>query len=323
MDIETVVSRFSACRVMVLGDIMLDHYVCGCVERISPEAPVPVLDVQSEEYRLGGAANVALNIRSLGAEVILAGVCGADERGEMLRKLLTQAGISGDAIVRDASRVSTLKTRISAVNQQIVRLDYENRHPISFEIEERILEKLETLLPSCQGLIIEDYNKGLLTKRLIGQAINICAALSIPVAVDPKFDNFFEYRNVSIFKPNYSEMKRNLGIDPHNDAEFYAAAQGLRHDLLPQHLVITRGAKGMYVFSDDGEPSHLPTAAREVFDVSGAGDTVISALTLAHICGAPILMAAEIANHAAGVVCGKNGTATVSAAEILGSYHDR
>jgi len=317
-----IITAFAGLKVMVLGDLMLDHYIWGKVERISPEAPVPVLDVSQEEYRLGGAANVALNLKALGAEVCLIGVHGKDAAARILRSKLSKAGISTDALLALKDRRTTLKTRIGSRTQQIVRVDYEHSSLLSAEIEAAIVAILEAQLPGCDALIIEDYDKGLLTPGLISEAIRLCRKAAIPVAVDPKLRHFFHYNGVDIFKPNYSELQRSLGMSFEADEQFFKAASETRTRMNARFLVLTRGARGMYVFSD-GPVKHLPTVAREVFDVSGAGDTVISVLTLAWICGAEIDLAANLANHAAGVVCGKLGTASATAKEILDSIHEQ
>jgi rfaE bifunctional protein kinase chain/domain len=320
---EKLLRSFADCRVMVLGDVILDEYIWGSVERVSAEAPIPVLEVRNEECRLGGAANVALNIRSMGGEVCFAGVLGADEEGEKVRSLLGWNGIASIGLIPDPGRRTTLKTRIGSGNQQIVRLDREQRHEISVKVRDRIIDYLKEKLPTCTALIIEDYNKGLLTPELIREAITISTACKVPVAVDPKQRNFFEYKGIDIFKPNFTELKLNLSLDLEDHLEFQIACQRLRERQNIKHMVVTRGAKGMYVFDTSGDVIHFPTAAKEVFDVSGAGDTVISALTLAYACGGTIREAAEIANHAAGVVCGKRGTACATPSEILDSFNDK
>lgn len=320
--IREILKEFASKRILVLGDVMLDHYVWGNVERISPEAPVPVLEAQSEEIRLGGAANVALNIRSLGAEALLVGVIGQDPPAETMKKLLKEKGIGGGHLVPDPERSTTLKTRIGAVNQQILRIDYESKTEISSEFSEKLTGLLGKLLPECDALIIEDYNKGLLTRELIHAALRIARIHKVPVAVDPKLNNFLAYRNVDIFKPNYKEIQSILATSFRDDGEFYQAALDLRRDMEVKNLIVTRGGLGMYIFDGDGKPLHLPTVARQVYDVSGAGDTVISALTLAYAAGADIKLAAQLANHAAGVVCGIKGTASVSPDEIIASYDE-
>lgn len=322
-NLNRILKGFSRRKVLVLGDIMLDHYIWGRVERISPEAPVPVLDVQKEDFRLGGAANVALNLRALGAEVFLCGVIGKDESGTMVRDLLKKQGINSTAVITEPKRPTTRKTRIGAANQQIVRIDHENRIDIQEKTELQLMEKLNGILPEIDAVIIEDYNKGLMTETLIDNTIKAVRKHKKLISVDPKQKNFFQYQQVDVFKPNYNELQRNLGVVFENDAEFDRQARLLKARLKCRNLVITRGEKGLYVFSEQNEVHHIPTFAREVFDVSGAGDTVISALTLSLCEDCDIQTAAIIANHAAGIVCGKMGTATASIEEIRQSYHEQ
>jgi rfaE bifunctional protein kinase chain/domain len=310
-------------RILVVGDIMLDHYISGTVDRISPEAPVPVVEVKGEEYRLGGAANVALNLKVLGAIPVLLGVSGMDAAGARLNLALNQFDISTEAIFTDANRVTTQKTRVSAVGQQIVRLDYENLIEISQELENRIIEWLNIKLVSFDAVIVEDYNKGLLSLKLIQNIIDMAKQAGKIISVDPKQRHFFDYVGVDVFKPNYSEMQKNLGVNFDTEDEFFCSAAKLQERINAAVLIVTRGSKGLYIFTDHNPPIHIPTFAKEVYDVSGAGDTVISVLTLAYASGFSIVESATIANHAAGVVCGKRGTATATVSEIYQSYHDQ
>jgi len=321
--IKDLLDSFAGKRVMVVGDVMLDHYVWGNVERISPEAPVPVIEVQNEEYRLGGAANVALNLSSLGAEAVLIGVTGKDTATNRLHQLLEEQGIDPGFLVTDPSRSTTLKTRIAAANQQIVRIDYETKTDVDKLVAEELIVRIRQSLNDCSALVIEDYNKGVLAQPVITATLELAFRQGIPVAVDPKQRHFFSYLGVDIFKPNYKDMQTNLGQVFEDEAAFIKAAENLRRQMRIKYLVITRGSLGLYIFDGSDAPKLLPTYAREVFDVSGAGDTVISALTLAYASGADIHLAAEIANHAAGVVCGIKGTASVSSQQILDSYREQ
>ncbi|MFO7660024.1 MAG: D-glycero-beta-D-manno-heptose-7-phosphate kinase [Candidatus Cloacimonadaceae bacterium] len=321
-ELDCILEGFKAKKILVLGDVMLDHYIWGRVERISPEAPVPVLDVQKEEYRLGGAANVALNLKALGAQVWLCGVVGKDKSGIQIRLLLNRQEIDASALVNGKSRPTTCKIRIGSAGQQIARIDFEQRTDIFAQDEKQILQKLNNLIESVDAIIIEDYNKGLLTANIIEQTIKTAKKHGKIVAVDPKQKNFFLYTDVDVFKPNYGEMQTNLGVVFESEAEFNKQAKLLRGKLKCRYLVVTRGEQGLLVYSEGSTPHRIPTFAREVYDVSGAGDTVISALTLALCQGCDILTAAVIANHAAGVVCGKSGTATASIAEIRQSYYE-
>lgn len=321
-DLNKILLGFVSRRILVLGDVMLDHYIWGKVDRISPEAPVPVLDMQKEEYRLGGAANVALNLKALGAKVYICGVIGNDDAGRQVKELLTRQEIDASAIITDKKRPTTLKTRIGAVNQQIVRIDHENREDISKTLETAIIRAINKTLPMVDAVIIEDYNKGLLTELIIYETVKNAGKLGKMIAVDPKQKNFFNYKKVDVFKPNYGEMQKNLGLIFESEAEFDKQAKLLKDRIKCKNLVVTRGEKGLYIYTDGSKVHQIPTFAREVFDVSGAGDTVISALTLALCEGCDIRMAAIIANHAAGVVCGKIGTAVATIDEIRQSYSE-
>ncbi len=319
--IAKTIQSFAQKKILVVGDVMLDHYIKGNVERISPEAPVPVVDVLMEEYRLGGAANVALNLKSLGAEPILVGIIGEDESRDVLLGLMAAADLLTNGLFTVSDRGTTLKTRISAGNQQIVRLDFETKSYIDADQENRVIRFLETHLEDCDAIIIEDYNKGLLTPAIISRLIHDANRLGKIVTVDPKFKHFFDFINVHVFKPNFGEMQKNLGQNFECDEDFIKASIDLKHKIDARNLIVTRGSLGMYIFTRDDEYTHIPTFAKEVYDVSGAGDTVISVLTLALSCGHDIVSAAIIANHAAGVVCGKQGTATLTTQELLDAYN--
>ncbi len=321
-DLNKVLKGFAGRKILVLGDVMLDHYIWGKVERISPEAPVPVLEVQRDEYRLGGAANVALNLRALGSEPLLCGVLGSDIPGAQFTALLAEKNIRPSGLITNSKCRTTLKQRIGSHNQQIVRVDFEETQDIPANLEKRVLSKLEKYLPRVEALIIEDYNKGLLTARVIRQAVDMARGQNIPVLVDPKQKNFFLYENTDVFKPNYGEMQKNLGRIFANEEEFNGAARQLKARLKCRYLVVTRGERGLYVYSNNEETHRIPTFAREIYDVSGAGDTVISALALALCSGCDIREAAVIANHAAGIVCGKIGTATATVREIRQSIYE-
>ena len=321
--IASLLDSFKGKRILILGDVMLDQYVWGKVERISAEAPVPVLEAKNEELRLGGAANVALNIHSLGGTPLLVGVTGADQAGTNLAELLEKNGISSAGLVSDPDRGTTRKKRIGAANQQIVRIDYENRDDLSDPIRAEVLNKTLQQLQNCDALIFQDYEKGLLSEPLILEVLQAAREHKIPVAVDPKLKNFPAYAGVDIFKPNYHEFQAIKATIFDSDEDFFRSAVALREELNFKNLIVTRSSLGMYIFNGEKEPRRIPTMAREVFDPSGAGDTVISALTLAWTCGANIDVAAELANHAAGVVCGIKGTASVTPQQVLASYRDQ
>ncbi|HHV36393.1 MAG TPA: D-glycero-beta-D-manno-heptose-7-phosphate kinase [Candidatus Cloacimonetes bacterium] len=304
-------------KAIIFGDMMLDSYLWGKVQRISPEAPVPVIEIEKEEYRPGGAANVALNITALGAKAYPIGIIGEDESARSLLKLFEDQDIKTDGLIVDKTRKTTTKTRIGAANQQIVRIDIEDLHHPDSDVEKLIIAQLEKRVPQVGLLIVEDYNKGLFSDKIIAKMLELCKAHDVIVAVDPKQKNFFSYRGVDIFKPNYSELQTNLGRKFESEEDFHQGANEVLERLNCRYLVVTRGSKGMHIFSKDQPMRHLPSYAREVYDVSGAGDTVITALGLAYLAGADILSAATFANHAAGVVCGKLGTAFATPEEIL------
>ncbi|NLN35552.1 MAG: D-glycero-beta-D-manno-heptose-7-phosphate kinase [Candidatus Cloacimonetes bacterium] len=316
MDIQELGKQIKGLRAIVLGDMMLDSYLWGKVQRISPEAPVPVIEINREEYRLGGAANVALNLISLGAEVFAVGLVGSEANAKVLKKLFKQHGLSSKGLVSEMGRKTTIKTRIGAVNQQIVRIDIEDSGDLSDKSKEAILLLLKKQLEHSDLLIIEDYNKGLLREDLISETPDLCKKHNVMVALDRKQKNFFKYRKVDIFKPNYKELQSNLGRCFESEADFFEGAAQVQKKLACKYLVVTHGAKGMYIFSAKSPMLHLPSCAREVYDVSGAGDTVIGASGLAMASWAYIHTAANFTNLAAGVVCGKMGTATANIEEL-------
>jgi D-beta-D-heptose 7-phosphate kinase/D-beta-D-heptose 1-phosphate adenosyltransferase len=318
--VKELIKKIRGKKAIVLGDMMLDSYQWGKVERISPEAPVPIIAIEKEEYRLGGASNVALNLAALGAVAYPIGVVGSGPNARILRKLFKQHKLDVNGLISEKGRKTTIKTRILAVNQQVVRIDIEDSSWISRATEDEVLSKITAQIKTADLMIIEDYNKGLMSERLIAETLKLCTAHKVPVAVDPKQKNFFSYHAVDIFKPNYLELQNNLGVKFDSDEDFFAGAAKSLELLNCKYLVVTHGAKGMYIFSKDSAALHLPTFAREVYDVSGAGDTVISALALAYSTGAQLKQAASFANHAAAVVCGKLGTATANSQEILASY---
>jgi D-glycero-beta-D-manno-heptose-7-phosphate kinase len=325
MDIQklkAILEAFKQKKILVIGDVMLDHYIHGSVERISPEAPVPVLEVKKEEYRLGGSGNVADNLISLGAGVKIVGLIGDDVSGKQIIKLFQNKGIDTTGLLVSNTRPTTLKTRIIAHQQQIVRIDKEEHSDISAELERQVLELIKARITEVDAIIIEDYNKGLLTRQLIESIILIGNKENKPVAVDPKFKNFFAYRNCTIFKPNFAELQKNLGILIESEEQFCEAVAVLEEKINAEFLVITRGEKGLSVFSHEKDMISIPTFAREIYDVSGAGDTVISALTLGLVSDCDVRTAATLANHAAGVVCGKMGTSVAYPQEIIDSMQE-
>ncbi|MFL6229512.1 MAG: D-glycero-beta-D-manno-heptose-7-phosphate kinase [Pyrinomonadaceae bacterium] len=308
-------------RVVVFGDVMLDEFVWGDVTRISPEAPVPVVDVRRESIRLGGAANVVANLVALGARASLVGVTGADAASEKLRaKLAEDCGGRGDArLITDASRPTTTKTRIIAHNQLVVRADRERRAAVAAEIEDRLIETLMSSLTEADALVVSDYDKGAVTPRVLAAVLGAARSRSLPALVDPKPRNFDAYRHATLVTPNHHEALRLANSEDDTDAGVARAAREIRARLSCESVLITRGERGMMLLEGGGAPVYVETTAREVYDVTGAGDTVIATLAAALASGASLTEAASLANHAAGVVVGKLGTATASADELLGS----
>ena len=307
--------------VVVFGDVMLDEFVWGDVTRISPEAPVPVVDIRRESVRLGGAANVLANLVALGARGRLVGVTGVDTAGERLAaKLKETCSARADAeLVRDSERPTTLKTRIIAHNQLVVRADRELRAPVPVQIEAQLIDALARALEAADALVVSDYDKGAVTPRVLAEVLPRAAGRAVPVLVDPKLRNFDSYRPATLVTPNHHEALRLTDSEDDSDAGIAEAARRLRERLSCQSVLITRGERGMMLLEGDREPLYVGARAREVYDVTGAGDTVIATLAVALASGASLAEAADLANHAAGLVVGKLGTATVSAEELINS----
>lgn len=319
---QEIVDRFAGRCLIVLGDLMLDEFIWGEVRRISPEAPVPVVEVKRETWHLGGAGNVVANLLELGARAVPLGVVGADEGGRLLLQRFTEDGADISGIITDTARPTTRKTRIVAHSQQMVRADREDRAPIKPEIEAQMIAAFDAALAGGDALIISDYDKGLLTPRVLAHAIQTARAQNKLVCLDPKIRNFPHYRQVDVLTPNQLEAERAAGIEIVDDASLRAAAQRIRELLACQNVLITRGEHGMSLLDAQSTLTHIPTVAREVYDVTGAGDTVVATLALAMAAGAHLSEAAIIANHAAGIVVGKIGTATVSRAELAATLID-
>ncbi len=318
---STEISEFlERCRgrsVGIVGDLMLDRFVWGRVSRISPEAPVPVVEIEREDYHLGGAANVARNIASLGGNPLLVGIVGNDEAAGTLRSTLVARGLSDETLVAVRERRTTVKTRIIAHHQQVVRTDWESTEDLDGEAEQKVLGALEQLVSRCEAIVLSDYAKGTLTPTVIGRAIELARGRNAPVLVDPKFPRYRLYRGVTLVTPNVMEAERFTGVTIRSADDLGEAARAILQDLDSKAVLITRGEQGMSLFERDREPLHIPTFAREVFDVTGAGDTVIATAALALACGQSLPRAAELANRAAGIVVGKLGTAAVLPEELL------
>lgn len=308
--------------VAVVGDVMLDRFVWGKVSRISPEAPVPVVEIERESFHLGGAANVARNLQSLGAEPLLLGVVGEDVPAESLRSTLRARGLADDSLLSDGERRTTVKTRIIAGSQQVVRTDWESREELSASVEARALEALESTIGRARAVVLSDYAKGTLTAKVIERAIALGRSRGIPVLVDPKLRNYRAYRKVSLVTPNLVEAGQFARLAARDEDEIREAAGVIQRELEAEAVLITRGEQGMTLFERDREPFHIETFAREVFDVSGAGDTVIATAALALAAGASLREAATLANRAAGIAVGKLGTATVNPEELLAAEAD-
>lgn len=309
--LEEIFGGFQGKRVAVVGDIMLDRYYWGRVSRVSPEAPVPVVEVESESLRLGGAANVANNVRVLGGAPLLVGLVGNDHPAAQLIDMLREWGLETAGIVRDAGRPTTIKTRVIAHGQHVVRVDHESRAACPEHLRFGIVDAIKYNIRSLQAIIIEDYNKGVLSPEVIAEVLAIARKYAVPVTVDPKFTNFLEFRNVAVFKPNRREVEEVFGGRLGDRAAVEAAGRRLLETLGAENVLLTQGEDGMSLFTADGAVTHLPTAARVVQDVSGAGDTVISTLTMAMAGGASVTEAAVLANLAAGIVVGAVGIVPV------------
>ena len=308
--------------VAVFGDVMLDEFVWGDVTRISPEAPVPVVDIRRESVHLGGAANVLANLRALGVRASVVGVVGADRAGERVRTELRDAGAHApeENLITDVSRPTTLKTRIIAHSQLVVRADRERRTPVDGPVEERIVAALRKLLKVADALVVSDYDKGAVTTGVLGEILPAAEAAGVPVLIDPKLRNFNAYTPATLVTPNHNEALRATNTEDDTDEGVARAARLIRERLKCRSVLITRGERGMMLLEEGGEPTYVPTAAREVYDVTGAGDTVIATLAASLAAGATLTEAAMLANHAAGVVVGKVGTATATAEELLASF---
>ena len=319
MNIQDIFSQFASKRIAILGDVMMDAYVIGSVTRISPEAPVPIVSLTKKENRLGGAANVALNIVSLGAEAIICSVVGDDSEGEELVQIFDKENVNSSGIVRSKHRKTTVKTRIIGNNQQLLRVDSEQIDPISTEEENQLIQKVKELIQSgIDALIFEDYNKGVLTERVISEVLQLCKTANIPTTVDPKKDNFFAYKGVTLFKPNLKELKEGLNVqfDITNKEAFEAAVLQLESKLHNQNTFITLSEHGVFIKSS-AEKIYIPAHIRTIADVSGAGDTVISVATLCLAIGLPIEKVAAYANLAGGLVCEKSGVVSIEKDQLI------
>jgi len=318
MAFSRIISSFKNKNIFIIGDIILDRYIFGKVSRISPEAPVPVVDVMRESFLLGGAANVANNIIALGGKVTVAGVIGKDRAGDVVKGLMTDCNINIEAIIED-SRPTTVKARVIAHNQQIVRFDREDRRKLEGKSLLSFLGQIRKILPLYDAVIISDYKKGVVSASLVKEIVKYAKQKKTFVAVDPKVGHFHLYKNVSLITPNIMEASEGSGVQIKDEKSLLKAGKTLLSRLSCMSVLITRGEEGMSLFERGSKGmgvTHIPTVAKKVFDVTGAGDTVIATFTLAYAAGASLQDAATIANHAAGVVVGEVGTA-VATPEIL------
>jgi rfaE bifunctional protein kinase chain/domain len=318
-NLKEIVAAFPGKRVLVVGDLMLDEYIWGEVRRISPEAPVPVVTVRRRTHVPGGAGNTAINVASLGGRALLAGVIGDDAAGGRLGEVLRQKGVTTDGLLVDPLRITTTKTRVVAHQQQVVRVDDEHTAPLAPELEERLLEIIDERLPGVDACILSDYAKGAVSARLAQEIVSRARRAGKPLVVDPKGTDFAKYRGATVVKPNIQEARQvcpHLGNSEPGPEDISRHLLGL---LDGSALLLTCGADGMSLFEAGAGPVHIPSMARDVFDVTGAGDTVAGTLALALAAGASLELAAHLANRAAGIVVAKVGTAQATAAELLGS----
>lgn len=310
------VDRFAELKVLVIGDAILDEYVWGTVRRISPEAPVPVVRVTREERQLGGAANVITNIVTVGGQAVLAGVIGNDRMGRAIAQMLRKLGSDPGGLVVDKHRPTTRKTRIVAHAQQVVRFDREQTTDLDGPVQGKILDFVRSSLGELDAIIIQDYGKGVISPFLMDGLRAVLDGKDVLVTVDPQVGHFHLYRDMTLITPNHFEAEAGAGMTIDSEESLMEAGRKLMRRLRLRNVVITRGEKGMTLFEKRRPPRTIPSEAREVFDTVGAGDTVIAILTLALAAGLPLTEAAVLSNYAAGIVCGKLGTASVTAEEL-------
>ncbi|MCE2502517.1 MAG: bifunctional hydroxymethylpyrimidine kinase/phosphomethylpyrimidine kinase [Chlorobi bacterium] len=300
------------CHIAIVGDVMLDRYYRGTASRLSPEAPVPVVEIVEESEHLGGGANVAYNLSSLGVQASIFGVVGDDRSGEHLRLLLEGLGIESSGLIVQRGRTTTVKTRVIADGQHIVRADQETKERIGSQVQKNLLASLNEKIEQLDGLILQDYNKGVFSPEVIEQILSLALAHNIPTFVDPKFENFFAFKASTLFKPNRKETEDALQCRLTTLDDKLKAAHELKSRLRSRYVVLTLGSDGMILVGSDDDPVLVPTRSIQVADISGAGDTVIAILAAASSVGATMREAVELANHAAGIVCEQVGTVPVT-----------
>lgn len=316
-DLISYINKFPATRILVIGDIILDEYIWGDVSRISPEAPVPVVNIMDETRRLGGAANVLNNIVSLGGQAVLCGVVGSDESGSYMNEQIEALGVTPEGIIIDQQRCTSVKTRVIAHNQQVVRFDRETRKPVEIDSIKKLIKTVKDNLKRIDAIIIADYGKGVVSSKLIGDIKKLISETDIILAVDPKIENFKYYKEVDIITPNHHEAGSFCRFDITDEDSLIRAGNYILEKIRCKSVLITQGKDGMTLFEAGSNPCHIPTVARKVFDVSGAGDTVISALSMGLASGMNRQSAALISNFASGIVVGEVGTSTVSAEDLI------
>ncbi|OIP36548.1 hypothetical protein AUJ95_09300 [Candidatus Desantisbacteria bacterium CG2_30_40_21] len=313
---DTIISRFNDASVLVVGDLMLDEFVWGKVSRISPEAPVPVVDVTLITFSPGGAGNVVNNIRILGGKVYPVGIIGEDGTAQKLLAELKKKNIDVDGIVVDSERPTTLKSRVIAHSQQMLRIDREQRGEIPEWVTKQMLSFVRMLLPEIKAVVISDYGKGVVSPRLLEELIPLCRKNSLPIIVDPKINRSLYYKGISVITPNHHEAGEIVHQKIIDEETLLIVGQKLLSELESEAVLITRGEDGMSLFEKDGNITHIPTVAKEIYDVTGAGDTVVSVMALSLACGAKMKEASILSNFAAGIVVEKVGTAVVTVSEL-------
>lgn len=314
--LRSYVDRFSRAKIFVIGDIIMDEYIWGDVSRISPEAPVPVVEVKEETKMLGGAANVIHNMATLGASPVLCGVVGKDPTGQEIINKIKSMGLNTEGIVQQEDRPTSVKTRIVARNQQVVRFDREMRGDISDKSMRSILKIIEKHLDNIDGIVVSDYGKGVISSALMKELRDLVRGASIIIAVDPKTGNFEYYHEVDVITPNHHEAGTFCRFDIVDEESLLRAGLQMLADLNCRSVLITQGKEGMTLFEKSGETTHIPTVAKKVFDVTGAGDTVISTFALGLACGLDLKSSAILSNFAAGIVVGEVGTSTIKAEDL-------
>ena len=311
-----IIDNLPRSKVLVVGDLMVDQFIWGNVSRISPEAPVPVVEVTSENFLLGGSANVSNNIFSMGGKVCVTGIIGSDDMGRLLIRNFREMNVDTSGIIVEHNRTTTIKTRIIARSQQVVRFDRENKNSVSLNSVEKMIEYIERIRDNLGAVVISDYSKGIISEKLLKGIRDVTSGRDIIVCIDPKQNDFSLYQGFDVITPNHHEAGSALGMEIVCEDDLIKNGKSLLERFGFKAVLITRGEEGMSLFENSGSVTHIPAVAREVFDVTGAGDTVVGVFALCMAAGATFKEAAVLANHAAGIVVGKVGTATVSQEEL-------